>query len=346
MLPHVALCALLILQGPRVPFEPGLDMTWAASITGEPDWETRLTLMKADSQSATVRISWNRSSNPSKARWLSDDREVLNSDRRSARSGNSFSMEKDTTDYPGSPFSMASTAVLNELKSQGWVAIELLIPEASPFPYTGVVERVGTTPEKFPVLINGRRVFLPGIRAKGNLENSAAPDPMILVNFLYLDDPKAAWWLEVDARRPNGRGGHQQLIRISYPSESWGLEQQLAKQCRANVYDLYFATASADLDSASSPVLGAITRAMKDHPDWNLTIIGHTDSIGGTDYNLDLSTRRAERTRSALVEEYHVAAARLRAEGRGESQPVEDNGTMAGRARNRRVELLRECGSQ
>ena len=85
---------------------------------------------------------------------------------------------------------------------------------------------------------------------------------------------------------------------------------------------------------------------MSDHPDWSLTIVGHTDSIAGTDYNLDLSRRRADRTRTALVAEYRVAAGRLRAEGRGESQPVEDNGTMAGRARNRRVELLRECGAR
>jgi outer membrane protein OmpA-like peptidoglycan-associated protein len=221
-----------------------------------------------------------------------------------------------------------------------------LIPEVSPIPYTGVVQRVGTVPEKFPVLINGRRVSLPGIRAKGSMTNSAAPDPMILVNFLYLDDPETAWWLEVDARRPNGRGGHQRLVRISYPTGHADLEQQLAERCRASVYDLYFPTASADLDSASEPTLAAIARAMSDHPDWSLTIVGHTDSIGGTDYNLDLSRRRADRARTALVTEYRVAGARLRAEGRGESQPMEDNGTMAGRARNRRVELLRECGSR
>jgi outer membrane protein OmpA-like peptidoglycan-associated protein len=221
-----------------------------------------------------------------------------------------------------------------------------LKPEVTPIPYTWVVQRVGAVQEKFPVLINGRRVSLPGIRAKGSMTNSAAPDPMILVNFLYLDDPETAWWLEVDARRPNGRGGHQRLVRISYPTGHADLEQQLAERCRASVYDLYFPTASADLDSASEPTLASIARAMSDQPDWTLTIVGHTDSIGGTDYNLDLSSRRADRTRTALVTEHRVAGARLRAEGRGESQPVEDNGTMAGRARNRRVELLRECGSR
>lgn len=346
MMLHAAFCALLLLQGPRVPFEPGLSLTWAASLTGEPDFETRLMLMKADSESATVRISWNRSSNPAKARWLSDDRELRNSDRRTARSSNSFSMEKDTTDYPGSPFSMASSVVLDELKRQGWVAIELLIPEVSPFPYNGVIARVGAVPEKFPVLINGRRISLPGIRAKGSMTNLTAADPMILVNFLYLDDPETAWWLEVDARRPDGRGGHHQLVRISYPTGHADLEQQLTERCRASVYDLYFPTASAELDSASEPTLAAIARAMSDHPDWSLTIVGHTDSIGGTDYNVDLSRRRSDRTRTALVDEYRVAGARLRAEGKGESQPVEDNGTMAGRARNRRVELVRECGTR
>jgi outer membrane protein OmpA-like peptidoglycan-associated protein len=345
MMLHAALSALLVLQGPRVPFEPGLDVTWAASITGEPDWETRLTLIHADTQAATVRISWNRSSNPSKARWLSNDRDLLTSDRQTARSSNGFARENDTTDYAGSPYSMVSRAVLEELKRQGRVAIELLIPEVSALPYAGIVKRVGTVPEKFPVLINGRRVVLPGIRAKGDIQNSASLDPVISVNFLYLDDPEAAWWLDVDVRRPDGRGGHHQLVRVSYPTGERDIEQQLAKNCRASVYDLYFATASAELDSASSPTLAAIARAMSDHPDWNLTIVGHTDSIGGTDDNLDLSRRRADRARASLVSEYRVAAARLRAEGRGESQPVEDNGTLAGRARNRRVELVRQCGN-
>jgi OOP family OmpA-OmpF porin len=121
------------------------------------------------------------------------------------------------------------------------------------------------------------------------------------------------------------------------------VEADLATHCRATVYDIHFATGSADIDPASSETIAAIAKAMMTHRDWQLGIVGHTDSIGATAANLDLSRRRSEATRRVLVATHQVDAARLSADGRGEDQPIEDNGTLAGRARNRRVELLREC---
>lgn len=82
---------------------------------------------------------------------------------------------------------------------------------------------------------------------------------------------------------------------------------------------------------------------MNEHPDWRVKIIGHTDSIGTAAANLDLARRRAERVRQTLISGHGVASARLRAEGKGETQPIDDNGTLTGRARNRRVELTRAC---
>ncbi|HLU13985.1 MAG TPA: OmpA family protein [Arenimonas sp.] len=73
----------------------------------------------------------------------------------------------------------------------------------------------------------------------------------------------------------------------------------------------------------------------------SITIEGHTDSQGNKDANQALSLRRAEAVRS-LLEQAGVAAGRLRAVGRGQARPVADNGTAAGRARNRRVEIIIE----
>lgn len=70
-----------------------------------------------------------------------------------------------------------------------------------------------------------------------------------------------------------------------------------------------------------------------------ISIEGHTDSQGGEAANQALSQRRAEAVRRVL-EEAGVAPGRLKAVGRGESQPVADNGSAAGRARNRRVEII------
>jgi OOP family OmpA-OmpF porin len=64
--------------------------------------------------------------------------------------------------------------------------------------------------------------------------------------------------------------------------------------------------------------------------------------VGGDAYNLDLSKRRAAAVKQALVTQYQVAPERLSTDGFGASRPVDTNDTLAGRARNRRVELTRE----
>jgi hypothetical protein len=194
--------------------------------------------------------------------------------------------------------------------------------------------------ESFPVVFNGQRTTVRGVRATGLLENYDARVTAIKMNFLFLDDSAAPLFLEVELIRPDGFRGAHQLARISYRPD---VERELATRCRVSVYDLYFATASAELDPASAPTLSTIAKALTDHPDWHLTIVGHTDSIGTAESNVDLSRRRAERARAALTTDYQVAADRVRSEGRGETQPIEDNGTLAGRARNRRVELARDC---
>lgn len=70
-------------------------------------------------------------------------------------------------------------------------------------------------------------------------------------------------------------------------------------------------------------------------------VAGHTDSIGTEEYNMGLSLRRAEAVRSYLIDR-GIAADRLTVKGYGESQPIADNATAAGRFKNRRVELIPE----
>ena len=69
-------------------------------------------------------------------------------------------------------------------------------------------------------------------------------------------------------------------------------------------------------------------------------IEGHTDNIGSAPYNLDLSRRRAEAVKAALVAPYHVGAERLATAGYGSTHPKGPNDTIQGRALNRRVELV------
>ena len=68
----------------------------------------------------------------------------------------------------------------------------------------------------------------------------------------------------------------------------------------------------------------------------------HTDNIAGDAFNLDLSKRRAAAVKDDLVERFGIDAARLSTDGHGRSQPADTNDTTEGRARNRRVELVRQ----
>lgn len=78
---------------------------------------------------------------------------------------------------------------------------------------------------------------------------------------------------------------------------------------------------------------------LKQWGDVKVEVAGHTDSIGSDEYNMGLSVRRADAVRSYLIDK-GIAADRLIVKGYGESQPVADNSTDAGRAQNRRVELI------
>jgi outer membrane protein OmpA-like peptidoglycan-associated protein len=81
---------------------------------------------------------------------------------------------------------------------------------------------------------------------------------------------------------------------------------------------------------------------MRRNPDWKLSIEGHTDAVASDRYNLELSGRRAAAVKEALVGTFEIAGGRLTTAGYGESRPQDRNDTVEGRARNRRVELVRQ----
>jgi outer membrane protein OmpA-like peptidoglycan-associated protein len=79
---------------------------------------------------------------------------------------------------------------------------------------------------------------------------------------------------------------------------------------------------------------------LKTNPSLKLTVEGHTDNVGAPNYNRSLSDARARSVVAALTAQ-GIASRRLTAVGYGQEKPVADNGTDAGRAQNRRVELVK-----
>ena len=100
-----------------------------------------------------------------------------------------------------------------------------------------------------------------------------------------------------------------------------------------------FATDSAAVSGPAQNDLYALARNLQQYPNSTVQVIGHTDSTGTAAYNMDLSQRRA-RAVAGILTAGGVAANRIAATGMGMSQPVASNDSAAGRAQNRRVEIV------
>jgi outer membrane protein OmpA-like peptidoglycan-associated protein len=167
--------------------------------------------------------------------------------------------------------------------------------------------------------------------------------------YLLLDHPQLPLTLHfangaVGAGIPFTPETTRDVVRIDFPTEDRTLERGLRDACRVEVPGIYFDFNEATLNPLSRSALSEIAAVLTRHADWQLAVEGHTDSVGSDAYNQDLSSRRAAAVKTALVSDFRVSAGRLTTAGFGETRPRETNETIAGRARNRRVELVRACG--
>jgi outer membrane protein OmpA-like peptidoglycan-associated protein len=103
--------------------------------------------------------------------------------------------------------------------------------------------------------------------------------------------------------------------------------------------DVLFDTGRATLKPGADRTVDRLAQALKDNPNTRVMIEGHTDSVGGDEYNMALSDRRAEAVADALRFR-GVPADRYEAKGLGKDFPVASNDTQAGRQQNRRVEII------
>lgn len=204
----------------------------------------------------------------------------------------------------------------------------------------GVLRVEGTGVAK--ILVNGSPVELPVVRASGDSE---------LVGFgkvgrgrvhaVVVDDESFPMFVDYSHTRegnplPNFR---LHFAKVTYPGAD--PESELARRGKLIVHGIYFDFNSDRIRKESDPILKELGELLARHPDWTLSIDGHTDNVGGDAYNLRLSQRRAASVVRWLVERHGIAAGRLRSAGFGASSPIEPNDTPEGRARNRRVELVR-----
>lgn len=115
----------------------------------------------------------------------------------------------------------------------------------------------------------------------------------------------------------------------------------LQEEGRVAVQDIQFDTGKATLKSSSDKTLKTVASLLTEHPDLDLIIEGHTDNQGDFKANMQLSRKRAKAVRSALVQDHGIKKSRLKTVGLGSTQPTASNDSETGRAKNRRVELVK-----
>ena len=206
---------------------------------------------------------------------------------------------------------------------------------------SGTLRRSGSSPVKFPVLLNGKRVELDAFLATGEMAVGSAKRPFETV---ILNHPRYPISLRIaygqrDAGFPFKPEFVREVVRIDVPVPRPPIADALDKECRVELTGIYFDFNQATLQPQSERALQEIASALKTTRR-RFTIEGHTDNIGTDAYNDDLSARRAAAVKTALVRDHGIDQASLSTAGHGERRPIESNDTLSGRARNRRVELV------
>jgi outer membrane protein OmpA-like peptidoglycan-associated protein len=363
---------------PRIPLCPGLTVVTAVSQT-DGDYESIKRIESVSGESVRLRYSAQAmvkdpySSTPPKLVKTDVYRSVTTQDLASAKMYEQQFYAKLPEAIPGTTAIGTSKAVLQDLKTKGQAEIAIFIayvgePTLKPGDFwnlfnnkmVATIKRVEPQPVMLPVIVNDVATQLPAIHATGNFQGDKT-------EFYFLDDPANPLTLKyrygIDALThveggkivAGGADGRKdrdalQVIKISSHCENAptneaaasAVEESLAKTGKAEIYDIYFDFNSATIRPESEPSLKEIATVLQRHADWKLDVSGHTDAIGGDKANLELSRQRAAAVKDALASRYHVNPLRLTTSGYGAARPQDTNDTLEGRARNRRVELVKQ----
>lgn len=197
-----------------------------------------------------------------------------------------------------------------------------------------------------------------------NYENALKAQSLALHKGIEAPSDSIGWgegkWVSGEGKT---KAGGQLFITVACPGENheglafyvWVLEQQkmeqlveidadamaeeIAKNGRIALYGINFATGKAEITADSGKMLEQIAALLKKKADWKLRVGGHTDNVGQSKANLELSKKRAEAVKAWLTGKLGISAARLTTQGFGDKQPLGPNTSEDAKAKNRRVEL-------
>ena len=167
--------------------------------------------------------------------------------------------------------------------------------------------------------------------------------PNYWVNAKLVKDGAEVW---IEAERGNGkiwlRFVEKKAMEQVIQADAAAFGNDIQTTGHASVYGIYFDTGKSVIKPESAQAIGEIAKLLKADPNLKIHVVGHTDNVGGVESNIALSKARAEAVMQALVRDQGVTATRMTAFGCGQFSPVASNDSEEGRAKNRRVELVKQ----
>jgi OmpA-OmpF porin, OOP family len=168
-------------------------------------------------------------------------------------------------------------------------------------------------------------------------------DPRWFVTAKITKDGNEAW---VEAMKGNGkiwlRIVEKAAMAQHIEASAEIFQNDIRSTGHAAVYGITFDTDSAVIKPESAQAIGEVAKLLKADPNLKIYVVGHTDNTGAAEHNLKLSQDRAQSVMQELVQKQGIASARLKSYGCGQYAPVASNDNEEGKAKNRRVELVKQ----
>lgn len=217
--------------------------------------------------------------------------------------------------------------------------------------------------DKKPVMIEGHKFFIgyrlnkgasePGeLKIRRNVQdalkkiggNVVFDDNFNKVSTIVLQKEGKETWVEVRSYNNMYRMSivEKEIMKQEVVANAETMGSDINSTGHVSVYGIYFDTGKAEVKPESDAAISEIAKLLKNNEALKLYIVGHTDNVGSFDSNMKLSKDRADAVTKTLTGKHGIAVARLKPHGVASLSPVTSNDTEDGKAKNRRVELVKQ----
>jgi len=217
--------------------------------------------------------------------------------------------------------------------------------------------------DKKPVSIEGHKYYIeyrlnkgaaePGeLKIRRNIQdalkkiggNVVFDDNFNRVSTIVLQKEGKETWVEVRSFNNMYRLSivEKQTMKQEVVAKAEAMGNDINTTGHVSIYGIYFDTGKSEIKPESAAAISEIVKFLKNNGDLKVYVVGHTDNAGSFESNMKLSKDRANAVANALSVKHGIAAARLKPHGVASLSPVTSNTTEEGRAKNRRVELVKQ----